>query len=78
MFAVLFPLVHFTENHEILQHRLQQGQFLGEHALGSDFILHQGTQELHFIGTATLCDNGKRYRCPCSKNHAMKTHSFPN
>lgn len=40
--CVLFPLVHFTENHETLQHLHQQGQLLDEHALGSDFILHQG------------------------------------
>jgi hypothetical protein len=49
VFAVLFPLVHFTENHETLQHLHQQGQLLDEHALGSDFILHQGAQKLHFL-----------------------------
>lgn len=40
--CALFPVVHFTENHETLQHRLQQGQLLDVHTLGSDFILHQG------------------------------------
>jgi hypothetical protein len=49
VFAVLFPLVHFTENQETLQHLHQQGQLLDEHALGSDFILYQGAQKLHFL-----------------------------
>ncbi|GFG31901.1 hypothetical protein Cfor_02520, partial [Coptotermes formosanus] len=40
--CALFPVVHFTENHETLQHQLQQGQLLDVHSLGSDFILHQG------------------------------------
>jgi hypothetical protein len=45
--AALFPVVHFTENHETLQHRLQQGQLLDVHTLGSEFILHQGTQNFY-------------------------------
>jgi len=40
--AALFPVVHFTENHETIQLQLQQGQLLDVHALGSDFVLHQG------------------------------------
>ena len=42
--AAFFPMVHFTENHETIQLQLQQGQLLDVHALGSDFVLHQGTQ----------------------------------
>jgi hypothetical protein len=44
--AALFPMVHFTENHETIQLQLQQGQLLDVHALGSDFVLHQGTQNV--------------------------------
>ncbi|XP_021935083.1 uncharacterized protein LOC110837362 isoform X2 [Zootermopsis nevadensis] len=40
---LLFPVVHFTENYyETLHHQMQKGQFLDEHMLGSEFILHQG------------------------------------
>jgi len=40
--AALFPVVHFTENQETIQPQLQQGQLLDAHALGNDFVLHQG------------------------------------
>lgn len=52
-FAALFPVVHFTENHETLQHQLQ-GQLLDVHALGSDFILHQGTQNFYVFHPVVL------------------------
>jgi hypothetical protein len=40
--CALFPVVHFTENQETIQPQLQQGQLLDAHALGNDFVLHQG------------------------------------
>jgi len=54
--AALFPTVHFTENHETIQLQLQQGQLLDVHALGSEFVLHQGTQNVCLSSRCVDCN----------------------
>jgi hypothetical protein len=54
--AALFPMVHLTENHETIQLQLQQGQLLDVNALGSDFVLHQGTQNVYLPSHCFDCN----------------------